>query len=102
VTRHEFTLALVHKACLLVRHSESQRHLIMAIAHGTHVFARGTALHRRGGTRARDKGRETERERQTEEERDRETERERDRQRERQTEGERDRERDRERMKLDR
>jgi hypothetical protein len=35
VTRHEFTLALAHKACLLVRHSGSQRHLIMAIAHGT-------------------------------------------------------------------
>jgi hypothetical protein len=39
------TLALVHKACLLVRHSGSQRHLIMAIAHGTHEIARGTALH---------------------------------------------------------
>jgi hypothetical protein len=35
VTRREFTLALAHKACLLVRHSGSQRHLIMAIAHGT-------------------------------------------------------------------
>jgi hypothetical protein len=35
VTRREFTLALVHKACLLVRHSGSQRHLIMSIAHGT-------------------------------------------------------------------
>jgi hypothetical protein len=40
VTRREFTLALAHKACLLVRHSGSQRHLIMAIAHGT-------ALHKR-------------------------------------------------------
>ena len=39
MTRREFTLALVHKACLLVRRSGSQRHLIMAIA-------RGTALHR--------------------------------------------------------
>ena len=35
MTRREFTLALAHKACLLVRHSGSQRHLIMAIAHGT-------------------------------------------------------------------
>ena len=35
MTRREFTLALVHKACLLVRRSGSQRHLIMAIAHGT-------------------------------------------------------------------
>jgi hypothetical protein len=34
VTRREFTLALAHKACLLVRCSGSQRHLIMAIAHG--------------------------------------------------------------------
>jgi hypothetical protein len=34
VTRREFTLALAHKACLLVRHSGSQHHLIMAIAHG--------------------------------------------------------------------
>jgi hypothetical protein len=39
VTRREFTLALAHKACFLVRRSGSQRHLIMAIAHGT-------ALHR--------------------------------------------------------
>jgi hypothetical protein len=39
VTRREFTLALAHKACLLVRHSGSQHHLIMAIAHST-------ALHR--------------------------------------------------------
>jgi hypothetical protein len=39
VTGHEFTLALAHKACLLVRRSGSQHHLIMAIAHGT-------ALHR--------------------------------------------------------
>jgi hypothetical protein len=35
VTGCEFTLALAHKACLLVRCSGSQRHLIMAIAHGT-------------------------------------------------------------------
>ena len=35
MTRREFTLALAHKACLLVRRSGSQRHLIMAIAHGT-------------------------------------------------------------------
>jgi hypothetical protein len=35
VTRREFTLALAHKACLLVRRSGSQRHLIMAIAHST-------------------------------------------------------------------
>ena len=41
VTRHEFTLTLVHKACLLVRHSGSQHHLIMAIACGT-------ALHNNG------------------------------------------------------
>jgi hypothetical protein len=39
VTRSEFTLAPAYKACLLVRHSGGQRHLIMAIAHGT-------ALHR--------------------------------------------------------
>jgi hypothetical protein len=38
VTRREFTLAPAYKACLLVRHSGGQRHLIMAIA-------RGTALH---------------------------------------------------------
>ena len=36
MTGHEFTLALAHKACLLVRRSGSQRHLIMAIAHGMH------------------------------------------------------------------
>jgi hypothetical protein len=35
VTRREFTLTLAHKACLLVRHSGSQHHLIMAIARGT-------------------------------------------------------------------
>ena len=35
MTRREFTLALAHKACLLVRRSGSQRHLIMAIAHGS-------------------------------------------------------------------
>jgi hypothetical protein len=35
MTGCEFTLALVHKSCLLVRHSGSQHHLIMAIAHGT-------------------------------------------------------------------
>jgi hypothetical protein len=40
VTGREFTLALSHKTCLLVRRSGSQRHLIMAIAHGT-------ALHRK-------------------------------------------------------
>jgi hypothetical protein len=38
VTRSEFTLAPAYKACLLVRHSRGQRHLIMAIA-------RSTALH---------------------------------------------------------
>jgi hypothetical protein len=38
VTRSEFTLAPAYKACLLVRHSGGQRHLIMAIA-------RCTALH---------------------------------------------------------
>jgi hypothetical protein len=43
VTRHEFTLALAHKACF--RCSGSQHHLIMAIAHGTHAIARGMALH---------------------------------------------------------
>ena len=46
MTRGEFTLALAHKAYLLVRRSGSQRHLIMAIAHGTHVIAGCTALHR--------------------------------------------------------
>jgi hypothetical protein len=35
VTGREFTLALAHKACLLVRCSGSQHHLIMAIAHST-------------------------------------------------------------------
>ena len=45
MTRREFTLALVHKACLLVRRRGSQHHLIMAIAHGRHAIARGTALH---------------------------------------------------------
>jgi hypothetical protein len=35
VTGREFTLALVHKACLLVRRSGSQHHLILAIAQGT-------------------------------------------------------------------
>ena len=35
MTGREFTFALAHKACLLVRHSGSQRHLLMAIAHGT-------------------------------------------------------------------
>ena len=41
MTGREFTLALAHKACLLVRHSGSQRHLIMAIAHSTalHTFS---------------------------------------------------------------
>jgi hypothetical protein len=38
VTRCEFTLAPEYKACLLVKHSRGQHHLIMAIA-------RGTALH---------------------------------------------------------
>jgi hypothetical protein len=38
VTTREFTLAPVYKACLLVRHSGGQRHLIM-------VIARGTAFH---------------------------------------------------------
>jgi hypothetical protein len=46
VNSREFTLALAHKACLLVRRSGSQRHLIMAIAHGMHAIARGTALHK--------------------------------------------------------
>jgi hypothetical protein len=45
VTRREFTLALVHKAYLLVRRSGSQRNLIMAIAHGMHTIACGMALH---------------------------------------------------------
>jgi hypothetical protein len=35
VAGREFTLALAHKACLLVRHNGSQHHLIMAIAHST-------------------------------------------------------------------
>ena len=52
MTGREFTLALAHKACLLVRRSGSQRHLIMAIAHGTHAIARGTALHRWAVTEA--------------------------------------------------
>jgi hypothetical protein len=38
VTRSEFTLAPAYKACLLVRHSGGQHHLIM-------VISRGTALH---------------------------------------------------------
>ena len=46
MTRREFTLALAHKAYLLVRRSGSQHHLIMAIAHGTHAIARGKALHK--------------------------------------------------------
>ena len=46
VTRREFTLALAHKASLLVRRSGSQHHLIMVIAHGTHAIARGMALHK--------------------------------------------------------
>ena len=45
VTRHEFILALAHKAYLRVRRSGSQHHLIMAIAHGTHTIAHSTALH---------------------------------------------------------
>ena len=36
MTRREFTLALAHKACLLVRHSGGPDHLIMVIASGTH------------------------------------------------------------------
>lgn len=36
VTRSEFTLAPVYKACLLVRHSGGQGHLIIAIARCTH------------------------------------------------------------------
>ena len=36
VTRREFTLTPAYKACLLVRHSGGQRHLIMAIARGMH------------------------------------------------------------------
>jgi hypothetical protein len=35
-TRSEFTLAPAYKACLLVRHNGGLRHLIMAIARGTH------------------------------------------------------------------
>jgi hypothetical protein len=35
VTWHEFTLAPVHITCLPVRHYRSQRHLVMAIAHGS-------------------------------------------------------------------
>jgi hypothetical protein len=44
VTRSEFTLALAHKACLLVRLSGIQCHLIMAIAHDMHAIAHGKAL----------------------------------------------------------
>jgi hypothetical protein len=35
VTWHEFTLAPVHFTCLPVRHRGGQRHLVMAIAHGS-------------------------------------------------------------------
>jgi hypothetical protein len=35
VTWHEFTLAPVHITCFPVRHSRGQRHLVMAIAHGS-------------------------------------------------------------------
>jgi hypothetical protein len=45
VTRREFTLALAHKACLLVRRRGSQRHLIMVIAHGMHAIVCSMALH---------------------------------------------------------
>jgi hypothetical protein len=34
-TWHEFTLAPAHITCLPVRHSGGQRHLVMAIAHGS-------------------------------------------------------------------
>jgi hypothetical protein len=45
VTGREFTLALVHKACLLVRCSGSQCHLIMTISHGTalHICVSNTS-----------------------------------------------------------
>jgi hypothetical protein len=58
VTRSEFTLTPAYKACLLVRHSGGPRHLIMAIARGTHcspqrllaartrLLAARTALHK--------------------------------------------------------
>jgi hypothetical protein len=36
VARSEFTLAPAYRTCLLVRHSGGPRHLIMAIARGTH------------------------------------------------------------------
>ena len=35
VTWHEFTLAPTHITCSPVRHSGGQRHLVMAIAHGS-------------------------------------------------------------------
>jgi hypothetical protein len=35
VTWHEFTLAPAHIICLPVRHSGSQRHLVMVITHGS-------------------------------------------------------------------
>jgi hypothetical protein len=38
VTRREFTLAPAYKACLLVRHSGGQRHLIMVIARGSRLL----------------------------------------------------------------
>ena len=47
MTRSEFTLAPAYKACLLVRHSGGQRHLIMAIARGMHAISQGMALHSR-------------------------------------------------------
>jgi hypothetical protein len=39
VTRSEFTLTPAYKACLLVRHSGGQRHLIMSIARGLRLLA---------------------------------------------------------------
>ena len=38
MTRREFTLAPAYKACLLVRHSRGQRHLIIANAHSTALY----------------------------------------------------------------
>jgi hypothetical protein len=39
VTKSEFTLTPAYKACLLVRHSRGQHHLIMAIARGSQLLA---------------------------------------------------------------
>jgi hypothetical protein len=47
VTRSEFTLPPVYKACLLVRHSRGQRHFIMAIACSMHGSPQQLLAHAR-------------------------------------------------------